>query len=196
MNEIPANMAMFKRPELNISTRDTLIPVRGWASGYDANKDKALNEKEWENLRAYQLSFLKDHALLALKLNPEKTSESPIVLWTEKENIAEVPSLLKVNNQIYMITNGGIVTCLDSKTGKLIFRDRLGAPGAYISSPILAGNNIYFASYDGRITVIKPGEKLNIIGQSILKGKIGASIVALDKYLYIRTDSALLSFKN
>jgi len=34
---------------------------------------------------------------------------------TEKENIAEVPSLLKVNNQIYMITNGGIVTCLDSK---------------------------------------------------------------------------------
>jgi outer membrane protein assembly factor BamB len=196
LNEIPANMAMFKRPELNISTRDTLIPVRGWAIGYDANKDKALNEKEWDNFRAYQLSFLKDHALLALKLNPEKTSEYPIVLWTEKENIAEVPSLLKVNNQIYMITNGGIVTCLDSKTGKLIFRDRLGAPGAYISSPILAGNNIYFASYNGKITVIKPGEKLNVIGQSILKGKIGASIVALDKYLYIRTDSVLLSFKN
>ena len=196
LNEIPADMAMFKRPELNIPTRDTLIPVRGWASGYDSNKDKALNEKEWDIFRAYQLSFLKDHALLALKLNPAKTSESPKVLWTEKENIAEVPSLLKVNNQIYMITNGGIVTCLDSKTGMLIFRDRLGAPGAYISSPILAGNNIYFASYNGRITVIKPGEKLNIVSSSTLNGKIGASIVALDKYLYIRTDSALLSFKN
>jgi outer membrane protein assembly factor BamB len=196
LNEIPADMAMFKRPELNIPTRDTLIPVSGWASGFDANKDKALNEKEWGNFRAYQLSFLKDHALLALKLNPEKTSESPIVLWTEKENIAEVPSLLKVNNQIYMITNGGIVTCLDSKTGKLIFRDRLGAPGAYISSPILAGKNIYFASYNGRITVIKPGEKLDVVSQSTLKGKIGASIVALDKYLYVRTDSALFSFKN
>jgi outer membrane protein assembly factor BamB len=196
LNEIPVNMAMFKRPELNIPTRDTLISVKDNASGFDTNKDKALNEKEWSSIRAYQLNFMKDHALLALKLNPEKTSESPIVLWTEKENIAEVPSLLKVNNQIYMITNGGIVTCLDSKTGKLIFRDRLGAPGAYISSPIYAGKNIYFASYNGRITVIKPGKKLDIVGQSTLKGKIGASVVALDKYLYIRTDSALLSFKN
>ena len=118
------------------------------------------------------------------------------MIWKEKDYVAEVPSLVKVGSGIYMIMNGGNVLCMDSKTGRIIFRERLGASGAYIASPLYANGNIYFASYNGKITVIKPGDKLNIIAQSDLHEKIAASPVALDKMLFIRTDTGLYAFNN
>ena len=94
-----------------------------------------------------------------------------------------------------MIMNGGTVLCQDSKTGKIIFMERLGAQGAYLASPLYANGNNYFAAYNDRITVIKPGNKLNVDASSDLKEEIAASPVALGKMLYIRTDSALYAFK-
>lgn len=196
-NEIPPELAMFRRPGLGIPIKeDTLSSLHDWANGFDTDKDSSFTEAEWTSFRDMQLSFLKNHALLAVKLNRNNTDETPQIIWTENENVAEVPSLIKSGNRIYMVTNGGIVTSLDSKTGHLIFRDRLRAPGAYLSSPLLAGGNIYFASYNGKVTIIKPGDKLKIISQGDLDGKIGASPVALDRYLFIRTDSALFAFRN
>jgi outer membrane protein assembly factor BamB len=94
-----------------------------------------------------------------------------------------------------MIMDGGNVVCLNSRTGQILFRGRLGAPGAYLSSPLYANGYIYFASYNGKITIIKPGNKLNILARVDLHEKIAASPVALEKMLYIRTDSALYAFK-
>jgi len=36
---------------------------------------------------------------------------------------------LEYHGRVYMITAGGIVTCVDAKTGKVIYRGRVDAPG-------------------------------------------------------------------
>ena len=193
LSEIPSTMAFFKRPELKIPTRDTLTALSRIASGFDSNEDQALGEEEWGEMQKVQLSYLKQHGVIALNLNGE--NDKPVLIWTERDFVPEVPSMICIESGLYMIMDGGIMVCLNHGTGKIIFRDRLGAPGAYLSSPLFANGHIYLASYNGKITIIKPGNKLNIIARIDLHEKIAASPVALEKMLYIRTDSALYAFK-
>jgi outer membrane protein assembly factor BamB len=193
ISEIPSTMAFFKRPELKIPTRDTLTSVKRMASGFDSNGDFALGKEEWEQMQKMQLSYLKQHGVIALNLTGE--TDKPVLIWTERDFVPEVPSMTGIESGLYMILDGGNVVCLNSRTGKIIFRGRLGAPGAYLSSPLYANGHIYFASYNGKITIIKPGNKLNIIARIDLHERIAASPVAMDNMLYIRTDSALYAFK-
>jgi len=194
--EIPLELALFKRPEINLPLRgDTLYPLRWFSWGYDLNKDSALEEKEWNQMKKDWLGYLLDHAVIALKLDPDGESDQPVLLWKQKDYVAEVPSLTGIGSRIYMVMNGGNLICMDSKTGAVIFNDRLGAPGSYLSSPLYANGHLYFASFNGRITVVKPGDKLKVISHSDLREKISASPAAISKILYIRTDSALYAFK-
>ncbi|MCA1758270.1 MAG: PQQ-binding-like beta-propeller repeat protein, partial [Bacteroidales bacterium] len=101
---------------------------------------------------------------------------------------------LCLNKQVYMISNGGLVTCMNAETGEIIYREKLGAPGAYLASPLLANGHIYFVSYNGKITVVKPGDKLNVVSQCNLKEKIAASPVAVGNQLFVRTTETLYAF--
>ena len=84
-------------------------------------------KKDW-------FGYLLDHAVIALKLDPDGESGQPVLLWKEKDFVAEVPSLVGIGSRIYMVMNGGILICIDIKTGDVLFNGRLGAPGSYLSS--------------------------------------------------------------
>ncbi|MBE0675476.1 MAG: PQQ-like beta-propeller repeat protein [Bacteroidales bacterium] len=91
--------------------------------------------------------------------------------------------------------DGGNFFRLEASTGNVLLQERLGASGAYISSPLYANGHIYCASYNGRITVVKPGDTLNVISRCNLNDKIGASPVAVGNTLYIRAESGLYAFR-
>jgi outer membrane protein assembly factor BamB len=198
-SEIPSEWAFFRRPEQKLiqSPGFDSVSIKDMAIYYriDSNKDNALGREEWNNLMKSQSDFTLEHAAIAIKLDGSGGSDRPVILWKEKEYVSEVPSLLVVDDKVYMVMNGGTLSCINAKTGKVVFRERLGTPGPYLASPLYANGFIYFASYNGKITVIKPGDKLNIISHSDLHERIAASPVALDNMLYIRTDSALYAFK-
>jgi outer membrane protein assembly factor BamB len=84
---------------------------------------------------------------------------------------------------------------MDPETGEVIFREKIGASGAYLASPLLANGHIYFASYNGVITVVKPDASLNIISRLNLKERIASSPVAAGNMLYLRTSGGLYAFE-
>lgn len=53
---------------------------------------------------------------------------------------------------------------------------------------------VFMASYNGKITILKEGTGFEIINQIDLEEKIGASPVAMDNKLYIRTAEHLYAF--
>jgi len=61
---------------------------------------------------------------------------------------------------------------------------------------MLADGMVFTASYNGKITILKEGSEFEIINQVDLGEKIGASPVAMDNLLYIRTDKYLFAFIN
>jgi outer membrane protein assembly factor BamB len=171
ITEIPDTLALFRRPELDLPfPDDTMYSWQKVAPNFDFTKDGAMNETEWKQMKEYWEKYMVEHGVVAVKL-PENETEKPELIWKESNFVAEVPSLLCTGSQVYMISNGGLVTCMNPETGEVIYREKLGAPGAYIASPLMANGHIYFVSYNGRITVVKPDDKLNVVSQCNLKGK-------------------------
>ncbi|MDD4108619.1 MAG: PQQ-binding-like beta-propeller repeat protein, partial [Prolixibacteraceae bacterium] len=193
--EIPEDLAFFRRPDLDLPLKyDTSFSWNLMAPLYDISQDKALNELEWKGMEQFWSKYYEEHGVVAIEMKSAGMTNVSEYLWKENEYIAEIPSLLCTGNQVYMITNGGLVTCIKAETGEVIYRDKLGAPGAYIASPLLANGHIYFVSYNGSITVVKPDDKLNVVSRCNLKEKVAASPVASENQLFVRTTETLYAF--
>jgi outer membrane protein assembly factor BamB len=132
-----------------------------------------------------------DHGLLALR--PEGSSAA--VVWRENTSIPEVPSPLLYRQRLFLVRNGGVATCLDAATGKLVYRSRLGAGGAYYSSPVAAAGRVYFASSEGVVTVISADSRqMDVLSRNDLGEDVVATPAIAGNAIYIRTLHTLYAF--
>jgi len=194
-NEMSEELLVYTRPEITGSEfGDTKGRIIHFWWMIDTDKDGNVNQEEWGRITALVKSFYTDAGLFALK--PKGTGQQSVasVVWKVNEKVPEVPSPICNNGFIYMCKNGGILTCIDSETGEIYFRKRIGAAGPYIASPISINDYIYFTSGKGKITVIKAGEELNVVAQSDLKEKIFATPAIINSSIYIRTNEHLYAF--
>jgi hypothetical protein len=194
--EFPSRMNFSVRPDAS-DIGDQLKNNRlGWwvVRYFDEDKNDTITFNEWENLTALMEEY-SNHGLVAVHLGDTGNITFSGKIWKVGEDIAETPSLIVQNGLVYMVKDGGLVTCVNSENGEIVYKEKLGAPGLYLSSPLLAGNRLYIASYNGKISVIKAGSEFEIINQLDLKEKIGASPVVIDKILYIRTRNHLYAFR-
>lgn len=124
---------------------------------------------------------------------PGDNAKSATVAWFTKKDAPHTPTPLAVGNEIYMISDKGIMSCLDAKTGELHWSERLRGKG-YSASPIHANGLIYFTSEDGMGQVIKASTEYQEVSQSGMKERTFATPAAMNGALFIRTESALYRF--
>jgi len=159
----------------------------------DRNKDGRIDAAEWEAYRTRVQGMAQDHGLLAIR--PEGSTAS--VIWRENTSIPEVPSPLLYHGRLYLVRNGGVATCLDAATGKVIYRSRVGAPGAYYASPVAAAGRVYLASSEGVVTVIAAGkDNLDVIARNELGEDIVATPAIAGGTIFVRTLRTLYAFGN
>jgi outer membrane protein assembly factor BamB len=128
-----------------------------------------------------------------LAIRPE--GETAAVLWRENSSIPEVPSPLLYQGRLFLVRNGGIVTCLDAATGKVMYRARAGAPGAYYASPVAANGRVYLASSEGVVTAISAAkDQLDVLARNELGEDIVATPAIVRKAIYVRTLRNLYAF--
>lgn len=162
---------------------------------FDNNKDGAFDKNEWEEIMKILEPFLQEHGMYAISANGKGERSQTEILWKINEDTPEVPSPLVVGNNVFFIKNGGLVTVINRTTGDVVYKNRIGKSGTFLSSPMLAGNRIYACSFNGTVSVLS-ADDYSIQAQNKLKEKIGASPVAVDDVLYIRTDKHLYAFQN
>ncbi len=114
---------------------------------------------------------------------------TPEIAWQNNKNAPKMSSPVLSGGLLFYIDDGGIVSCVDAKTGEALYRERLG--GKFSSSPILADGKLYFCSREGVVSVLPAGRQFKVLAQNTLDGQIMASPAALDGALFIRTDKAL-----
>ncbi len=191
-SELPDDLALSRRPEIgNYEGADFYI--KPYFPRHDKNGDGLFDETEWAKVVAQSLKG-KDHGLVAIKLGGKDDVTATHVLWKEKRSVAEVPSPLYYDGRVYMIKNGGTVSCMDAETGKLLYRERLGAAGLYCSSPICADGRIYIVSGKGIITVFAAGDTLQILARNDLKEQIFSTPAVVENKLYVRTVKHMYAF--
>ena len=120
---------------------------------------------------------------------PDAPDAKPEIAWRTKRAAPKMPSPILVGDELYFVSDKGIAACVDAKTGKEHWRERLG--GNYCASPLFASGRIYFFSREGTATVIRPETAFQKIAESRLDGSFMASPAAVGGVLYLRTDKAL-----
>jgi outer membrane protein assembly factor BamB len=111
------------------------------------------------------------------------------VVWKMNKQAPTKPSPLVIGDEIYLLSDKGILSCLDAHTGNEHWRKRLA--GNFTASPVLADGRIYLCGEDGRTTVIAPGKEYNELAVNTLDGRFMASPAVVGKSLFLRTDTHL-----
>jgi outer membrane protein assembly factor BamB len=133
-------------------------------------------------------------SLLAVKLDGRGDVTKSKIAWRLDRGVPLTPSPLLVGDELCMVTDNGIATCVDAKTGQELWRARLG--GNHSASPIYADGKIYFLSEEGESVVIAPGRELKHLATNQLDGPTLASMAVSNSSLFIRTATHLYRISN
>jgi outer membrane protein assembly factor BamB len=127
--------------------------------------------------------------LMAIRPGGSGTQTEPEVVWNQTRNVPEKPSLLLVDDLIYMVDDGGIASCLEAQSGEFVWQNRIG--GNYSASPVYAAGRLYFFNEEGKTTVIAPGREFNLLAENHLDDGFMASPAVVGKALILRTKTHL-----
>ncbi|MBD3675972.1 MAG: PQQ-binding-like beta-propeller repeat protein [Planctomycetaceae bacterium] len=141
---------------------------------------------------------------VAVKTGGEGDVTKTHILWTSRET-TYVPSPLLYEGKLYWVSDRGQAYCLDAKTGKTIYRERLasnesggggrrGGSRGFYASVVLAGDYLYAVNRQGDTYVYKPGEEFKIVHVNSIDGDDGdfnASPAIADGNIYLRSNQSL-----
>ncbi len=116
------------------------------------------------------------------------------VVWKMTEGVSSESSPVIAEDLLYMVTDLGVLKCLEAKTGKIVWSQRL--EGRYGASLLYADNRIYISSKEGKTTVIKPGRTFEVLAVNELDGFLGASPAVAGKSLLLRSKTHLYRIEN
>ena len=111
------------------------------------------------------------------------------VVWKVTRGVPQKPSILLVNDLLFMVNDTGITTCLDPKTGDAVWRGRVD--GTYSASPVAAGGRIYAFSEDGKTTVFEAGREFKVLAENFLEEGFMASPAIDGNAFVLRTRTHL-----
>lgn len=110
------------------------------------------------------------------------------VVWNSPQNGPELSSPVLYDGYIYVIRrDGGIITCLNAKTGKQEYRKRLPEAKAFWSSPWAGDGKIYCLDDGGTTYAIEAGPDFNLLEQNKLDEMFWASSAAADGAIFLRS---------
>jgi outer membrane protein assembly factor BamB len=127
--------------------------------------------------------------LLAVRTGGKGLITDSHVAWKMKRGVSNKPSILLIDELIYMISDAGIISCVEAKTGELVWQNRIG--GEYSASPVYADGKVWFFSEDGKTTVIRPGRTFEQLAENRLAEGFLASPAIAGKAFYLRTRTHL-----
>ena len=168
-------------------------PLWGFHRFLDEDRNGKITRSEWQKIVAWIDSFPQVNGIIAVK-PPDQDGSLAEIVWKHEKGVPEVPSPLYYDGRVYSVKNGGMVTCLDAKTGEKKYRARLGAGGPYYASLVAGDGKIFASSVRGVVTVFEAGDQLKILARNDLKERISATPALLGGEVYVRTDQHLFAF--
>jgi outer membrane protein assembly factor BamB len=140
------------------------------------------------------MSGFRDPKLMAIRLGREgDLTGSDAVLWSQTRGLSYTASPVLIDNKFYTLTDNGMLSCFNATTGEPYYQQqRLPQPDNFKASPIAAGGNLYLASESGVITVVKLGEKFEIVATNTLADQMFvASPIVAEGEMFLRSKTHL-----
>jgi outer membrane protein assembly factor BamB len=178
-----------------------VIPAARWMVSYDPVGGKELWRVDTDNSFSNAARPVYGHGLvyvctafggtrlLAIRLDGRGDVTASHVAWEIKKQVPKRSSPLLVGDELYFVSDLGVATCVDARTGQIHWSERLS--GAFSASPVYADGHIFLCGENGTTTVLKPGKEFAKVAENTVDGRIMASPAVLDRSIILRTDKCL-----
>ena len=116
------------------------------------------------------------------------------VVWSHRRGSPEIPSPIIKDNLIFFTNEGGVVSCLEAKTGNEGWKGRIH--GNHWASPVYADQKIYFFNKDGKVSVISAGKEFKLLAENELNAGFIASPAVVNESMILRSETHLYHLAN
>ena len=107
------------------------------------------------------------------------------VAWRTTKGAPLTPSVVVAGDELYAISDAGLASCWDAKTGTLHWQEKID--GNYSASPLVVGDRIYCQSETGTGVVLATGKTFRVLATNKLEERTLASYAMVENSLLIRT---------
>jgi outer membrane protein assembly factor BamB len=136
-----------------------------------------------------------DNLLVAVAAGGTGDIPRSALRWSHARGLPYVSSPLLYRGRLYLVSSGGMVTCLDAKTGKPFFdRERLADRGEYYATPVGTDGHVIVCSSTGTISVLRAANEFRLERSVALGEAIHATPAIVDGTIYLRTEKSLWAF--
>ena len=198
----PADQAYTTPLAIRVGDKDQIVSVGAYrAAAYDPQSGKEIWRVSYADgfsnvprpVYGHGLVYIatgfQQPTLIAVRADGTGDVTSSHVAWTLRRGAPLTPSPLLVGDELYIVSDSGIASCLDAKSGTV--SGRSGSTGRFPLRPLLAAGRIYFLSEQGTATVIAPGRTFELLASNSIDGITLASIAVSDGNMIIRSDRQL-----
>ena len=194
-----ANGFSFSTPllvKVNGSTQ-VISPASNFVLSYDAKSGREIWRVEYpggysvvprpiySHGLVYACSGFNQPSLYAIRPDGTGDVTKTHVAWQTTRGVPHTPAPVIVGDEIYFVSDKGVASCLDAKSGESHWRERVG--GSHSAAPIYADGKIYFLSEEGEATIINAGTKFTQLAKNALEERTLASYAVADGAVFIRT---------
>jgi outer membrane protein assembly factor BamB len=128
-------------------------------------------------------------ALLAVRSDGTGDVTRSHVAWRVTRGAPLTASPLLVGDELYFVSDAGILSAVDARTGAGIWQQRLG--GNFSASPVFVDGRIYLQNEDGITTVVAPGREFRQLATGRVDGATLASLAVAEQSFFLRSDRHL-----
>jgi outer membrane protein assembly factor BamB len=132
-------------------------------------------------------------SFLAVRVDGQGDVTETHLAWQLRKGAPLNPSPLLVGNELYLVSDQGLASCLDARTGKVYWQERVF--GAYTASPLFANSLIYLLNETGVTTVVRAEKQFAIVSRNKINERTLASFAAVEGQLLLRGEESLYSIE-
>jgi outer membrane protein assembly factor BamB len=170
----------------------TTGPIAERFTQVDVDKDGSITREEYNRFR--ELFAKGQNQVLAIRPGGKGDVTDSHVAWHNTKQVPFCASPLYVNGLVFTVKDGGYLSCLDARDGKLLKRDRVPGAGNFYSSPVVGDGKVYLLSERGRLTVVSAKKDWRVLATNDFAEDVYATPAIVDGRIYLRTGGHLYCF--
>ncbi len=144
------------------------------------------------------MSGYRNPNLMAIRLGREgDLTGTDAILWQNQRGNSYTPSPVVHDGIFYMLTDTGMLSAFDAKTGKPHYQQqRLPGTNNFKASPVGANGKLYLASEEGNVIVVKMGPAFEVLATNAFADEMFVATPAIiDAGIYVRGRNTLYAIR-
>lgn len=135
----------------------------------------------------------RERPLTVIDLGEDGRPTAEDIAWQwDRSGAPDVPTPTTDGKRVYLVDDGGLVTCVDAATGEPIWGPERTIQGTVSASPLLADGKLHVTNEEGTTVVLVAGDEFRQLAVNELDGSYTlSSPVACAGRLYLRTERYL-----